>query len=65
MFCGDAIGNFLPPMVVYKAKNVYDNWKKNGPKGKINIFVTEIVTSTYYGNFVLKYLDAFKRFVNL
>ena len=37
-----------------------------GKKRKINVFVTEIVTSTYYGNFVLeiKYLDAFKRFVS-
>ena len=34
MFCGDATGSFLPPMVVYKAKNIYENWKKDGPKGK-------------------------------
>jgi len=23
MFCGDAAGHFLPPMVVYKSNNVY------------------------------------------
>jgi len=34
MFCGDAAGHFLPPMVVYKAKNVYQNWMTGGPQGK-------------------------------
>ena len=34
MFCGNAEGNYLPPMVVYKAKgNVYRNWMNNGPTG--------------------------------
>ena len=32
MFCGDAMGNYLPPVVVYKAKNIYANWKKDRPK---------------------------------
>ena len=41
MFCGDAAGHFLPPMVVYKAKNVYENWTKGGPTGKmILIFIS-------------------------
>jgi len=33
MFCGDATGHYLPPMVVYKAKNLYANWTKGGPLG--------------------------------
>jgi len=35
MFCGDAAGHFLPPMVVYKAKSVYISLTRNGPKGKV------------------------------
>ena len=35
MFCGNAIGEFLPPMVVYRAKHVYDNWKRGGPEGSM------------------------------
>ena len=27
MFCGSATGVHLPPMVVYKAKNMYEGWK--------------------------------------
>ena len=27
MFCGNAIGDFLPPIVVYKAKNLYEEWQ--------------------------------------
>jgi len=26
-------------MVVYKAQNVYDNWEKDGPKGKLELLV--------------------------
>jgi len=26
MFCGSAEGHLLPPMVVYKSKNLYQNW---------------------------------------
>ena len=26
MFCGNALGQYLAPMVVYKAKNLYSNW---------------------------------------
>jgi len=33
MFCGSADGKMLPPMVVYKAANVYERWKAGGPKG--------------------------------
>jgi len=35
MFCGDAAGHFLPPMVVYKAKNVYENWMRSRPQDKV------------------------------
>ena len=35
MFAGSAVGEFLPPMVVYKTDNVYQNWVKNGPVGSI------------------------------
>ena len=30
MFCGSASGTFLPPMVVYKAKHVYEEWMRGG-----------------------------------
>ena len=35
MFCGNAIGDFLPPMVVYKAKNLYEKWQLNGPESTL------------------------------
>ena len=35
MFCGNASGEFLPPMVVYKSKNCYSEWTKGGPRGAI------------------------------
>jgi len=31
MFSGNAVGRFFPPMVVYKAKNVYVDWTTGGP----------------------------------
>ena len=36
MFCGNAAGKFLPPMAVYRAGFVWENWKKDGPDGKID-----------------------------
>ena len=37
MFCGDATGKYLPPMVVYKSKHVCEDWKKKtAPKVQIN-----------------------------
>ena len=33
MFCANASGRFLPPMVVYEAKNVYPVWIKGVPSG--------------------------------
>lgn len=33
MFCGSAAGTMMPPMVVYKALNVYQRWRERGPKG--------------------------------
>ena len=35
MFAGSAAGEFLPPMVVYKTDNVYENWVKSGSVGSI------------------------------
>ena len=35
MFCGSADGTYLPPMVVYRAQNVYGNWIEGGPCGTI------------------------------
>ena len=32
MFSGSADGTILPPYVVYKAKNVYEQWTEGGPK---------------------------------
>lgn len=33
MFCGSATGDFLPPMIVYKAQNMYEGWACDGLKG--------------------------------
>ncbi|XP_071959534.1 jerky protein homolog-like [Antedon mediterranea] len=33
MVCGSASGELLPPFVVYKALNYYENWTKDGPDG--------------------------------
>ena len=35
MYSGFADGELLPPMVVYKSKNVYTNWTNGGPDGTI------------------------------
>lgn len=33
MMCGPANGPMLPPMVTYKAQNLYTSWCERGPKG--------------------------------
>ena len=33
MVCGNAHGDLLPSMVVYKALNLYDNWTQGGQVG--------------------------------
>ncbi|CAL4252189.1 unnamed protein product [Meganyctiphanes norvegica] len=33
MFCISAIGIYLPPFTLYKAKYLYENWTKGGPPG--------------------------------
>ncbi|KAJ8940498.1 hypothetical protein NQ318_004437 [Aromia moschata] len=33
MVCGNANGDLLPPMVVYKALNIYENWTQGCPVG--------------------------------
>ncbi|KAG6454154.1 hypothetical protein O3G_MSEX008529 [Manduca sexta] len=33
MIACTAVGELLPPYVVYKSENVYDTWTKSGPKG--------------------------------
>uniref|UniRef100_A0A7M5WZL5 DDE-1 domain-containing protein n=1 Tax=Clytia hemisphaerica TaxID=252671 RepID=A0A7M5WZL5_9CNID len=35
MFCGNAAGHYIPPMVVYKAGNCWTTWKENGPEGAV------------------------------
>ena len=35
MWCGNAAGDCLPPMVVYKAQNIYESWVKGGHKGTV------------------------------
>ena len=35
MFSATASGNSLPPMVVYKAKNCYQEWAVDSPEGAI------------------------------
>ena len=35
MFCGSATGTYLPPMIVYKAKHVYEAWACDGIKGAV------------------------------
>lgn len=32
MMCGNAIGEMLPPYIVYKAKGLWEPWTQNGPK---------------------------------
>ena len=33
MFCGNAEGTFLPPMIVFKAAHVYKQWTEDGIQG--------------------------------
>lgn len=33
MFCGNAVGEIMPPYVVYKAENLWTSWVNGGPKG--------------------------------
>ena len=33
MFCGNAVGEMLPPYTVYKSEHLYDSWCCGGPKG--------------------------------
>ena len=35
MFCGSATGFFIPPMVVYKAGNLYKGWTTDGISGAV------------------------------
>lgn len=35
MVCGNANGDLLPPMTVYKAQNLYENWTTGGPPGSL------------------------------
>ena len=35
MFCGNAAGEHLPPMVVYKAQNMYEGWKSDAIPGAV------------------------------
>lgn len=33
MMCGNAVGEVLPPYVVYKAGKMWESWRENGPRG--------------------------------
>ena len=33
LFTGNAAGEYLPPMIVYKGKNMYESWTLGGPDG--------------------------------
>jgi len=33
MICGNAVGEILPPYVVYKAKGLWENLTEHGPEG--------------------------------
>ena len=35
MWSGNAAGDCMPPMVVYKAKHVYEGWTQGGPAGTV------------------------------
>ena len=35
MFAGNAAGQYLPPMVVYKAQNLYRGWTEGGPPNAV------------------------------
>ena len=35
MICGSAAGELLPPYIVYKAQNTYEQWCEDGPKGAV------------------------------
>ena len=35
MWCGNAAGDCLPPMIVYKAQTIYESWVKGGHKGTV------------------------------
>jgi hypothetical protein len=35
MLCGSAAGELLPPMVVYRATNLYTSWCERGPAGTV------------------------------
>ena len=33
LFCTSAAGEYMPPLTVYKALNLYEKWTQRGPKG--------------------------------
>ena len=35
MFAGNAAGQYLPPMVVYKSENIYREWVRGGPANTV------------------------------
>ena len=57
MWCGNAAGELQPPMIVYKAKNVYEGWRKNGPPGALY----ESTDSGWFDSFTFRrwFLDLF------
>ena len=35
MFCGNAAGEFIPPMAVYRSEHCYENWTIGGYNNKV------------------------------
>ena len=46
MYCRSAAGTYLSPMIVYKSRNLYAEWTRNGPNGAV------------YGNSVSGWFDS-------
>ena len=44
MFCGNAAGEFIPPMVVYKPEHCYENWTT----GRYNNTVYDCTTNGWF-----------------
>ena len=47
MFCDNAAGQFLPPMVVYKSENLYENWVKVAQK--MQFMMSHLVVGSIIG----------------
>ena len=67
MFCGNAIGEFLPPFVCYKATGLFSTWRTEGPKGTryvyyilIQIILSILFSKKFETRFLLHQVFTFK-----